>query len=197
MTISAPVFADTVTVGWSTAPFGTPDDAALDILASMLTGHRDPLLTGSLFDRHLVTSLSARQFSHRAGSEFVLYAVCAPGAARQVVAQEIERIVRALPSSLDEPGVAQAHAAWKATLLSQLETPAGRAAMLTGQWEAGVEADRLSDWGLSLHVAAARDDLARTAARWLPWSHAVAVTMIADRWAPREGRIEARREAAP
>jgi zinc protease len=78
--LAARVNLPAVTVAWSTPPMQEPDDIALDIVAELLIGHRAGLLRLKLIDElKVATKVSAREYSRRLGSVFVINATAAPG----------------------------------------------------------------------------------------------------------------------
>ena len=67
-------------IAWPSAPVGTPDDAALDVLSTVLTGGRLSRLHRRLvIDEELATSVSSFNDTRVEGGVFWIFAECAQG----------------------------------------------------------------------------------------------------------------------
>jgi zinc protease len=67
-------------IAWPSAPVGTPDDAALDVLSTLLTGGRLSRLHRRLvIDEELATSVSSFNDTRVEGGVFWIFAECAQG----------------------------------------------------------------------------------------------------------------------
>ncbi|MFN6962491.1 MAG: M16 family metallopeptidase [Pyrinomonadaceae bacterium] len=117
---------------WHTVPMGHRDEAALDILASILSAGRGSRLQSKMvFDKQLVQDVFASHFSREIGGSFQITSTARPGKTLNEVEQEIdaeiERIKKEAPSA-DE--VQRALNRIEAQAIFSLQTVNGKADQL-------------------------------------------------------------------
>jgi len=121
---------------WHTPKGGTPDDAALDLVAYILTGARNSRLTQKLvYDLQLATNTAAFQDSKRLDGDFTLLATARPGHALP----EIQRVFDADLLRLAQEGptqreLDQAKNSIEAQFLSGLESTNRKADQLNAYY---------------------------------------------------------------
>ncbi len=86
-----------VTITWPSAPIFTDDDAALDLLSSVLTGGESSRLVRRLVhEAPLAQSVSARQSSRERASEYSIDVVAFPGTDLKKIVRIVDEEVRKL-----------------------------------------------------------------------------------------------------
>jgi zinc protease len=92
--VAANVPAPRVIMVWPTPEMLGPGDEALDVAAQLLAGPRAGFLRTKLINElHLATSVSARQFSRRLGSEFVIEVTAARGHTTAELVRAIDEVL--------------------------------------------------------------------------------------------------------
>jgi predicted Zn-dependent peptidase len=127
--MGAGVSADTVELAFATPPYGTAADAALDVLATLLTNRTGPLYR-ALVGTGLATGVSARQSSHRRGSIFSITAAVSDGGSLEAVETAIERVLTDLSAGVSAADCEREREAVRTSLFLRLETTAARAGAL-------------------------------------------------------------------
>jgi len=117
---------------WHTVKEWAPDDAALDIAASILAGSRTSRLTQALvYNNPIATTVRARQGSMRLDGDFSVIATARRGLGldtlRRVVDAEMKRLANEGPSARE---LQQAKNSTEAQFLRRIETVRGTADQL-------------------------------------------------------------------
>ena len=98
--IAADVESPVVTIAWPTAAYRTPDDAELDVVASLLSGNRVGWLRWRLVDELRIASrVTAGQSSRGLGSAFAIRAVAQPGHTAAELVDAIDQTLWKLQSA--------------------------------------------------------------------------------------------------
>jgi zinc protease len=186
----APVSRDVVVVAWPAPAVGQPEDAALDLAATVLT---DPQgrLQAELTRTGFVTQVNARESSAARASFFTVSATIADGKSAEEVLRSIRESVRRVGESVTEQECARARAEWTDLLLQRLETSNGRASRLVharpgspDPWDAR----KYDAIGPAAVAAAVRHTLG---------APPVTIVVRRDLSAPKRGVVEGRREGTP
>ena len=143
---------DKMIVAWKTPAYGTKDDAALDVAATVLAGAGNGRLTPLLVATNLAIGVRARQASFRRGSVFAIEVTLAPAVNISRVAQVAQSAVDELARADIANETARARDVWRNATLESLETTWGRAARLITTDIAGEPGPRL-DWGFGRRAA--------------------------------------------
>jgi predicted Zn-dependent peptidase len=118
-----------VWLGWHSPRALTREDAAADVLSTVLTtGKSSRLYRRLLHDKSLAQSVSARQQSLAAQSAFVIEAIARPGVTPEQLLKEIDaelQYIREQPIAQDE--LKRAQALIKTAIVTSVETLSGRA----------------------------------------------------------------------
>jgi predicted Zn-dependent peptidase len=195
--VHAPMVSERLVLAWRTPAYGEDDDAALDLVASALTGQGNVRLTQALIATHLATGFRARQQSERAASVFWIDIHLEPGA-------DPDRVVRATQGAIDDIAVSltadelvEARDVWRYATQIAIEVPWGRA-LLLGSW------DRIGDdpgpgfeWGNGRREALDAHRVSAAAGKWLGASHRVVTMVSSDPSAPIRGVLVRRDEVKP
>jgi zinc protease len=197
LTVDAATTNDLVTLEWRTPSYGTKDDAALDLVATVLAGRGNERLQRTLVAKHLAVRVSAHQESLRRTSFFQIQATVAPGIDERPVVAAIQDAIDDIARSVDPAEVARARDLRRALTLENLESTWTRAAKLVSADAIGVQAGPGFDWGLARYDALEPADVSRAAAAWLSRAHRISTVVLADRRAPLRGVLEFREEGAP
>jgi len=112
---------------WPTPPFFAPDDAALDILASILAeGKESRLYKALVYDQKIAQDVSASQNSAEIASSFWVTATAKPGHTLKeletAIAEELEKIKAEGPAPRE---VERARNGYEASFLYRLQTVGG------------------------------------------------------------------------
>jgi predicted Zn-dependent peptidase len=196
ITVAAPLSAAIVSVAWKTPSYGEPDDAALDLVASALSGPGNERFTRTLVAPGLVSSVEAHQASTRESSLFLVNAWVEPGANPSEVLAEIERMAADVGETLQASEFDHARNLWRASKGS-LEAPWSRAARLASLASIDVWPGPRFDWGRGRHESLTAADVRRAASRWLGREAHVAVFMIPRPGTPMGGWLIGRDEVQP
>ena len=121
---------------WHTARVYSQDDAALDLLAYLLTGAKNSRLTQKLvYDQQIATSVVAFNSGKRLDGDFVIYATARPGHSLPELQTSIDAEIRRLAA--DGPGtreLEQAQNATEASFLNRLEQVADKSNQLNSYY---------------------------------------------------------------
>jgi zinc protease len=165
---------------WRTPAFGTADDHVLDVVARLLAGSPNNILTPALVAPGLATQVAARQASKREGSTFVVTAVVPRTTTVSHVADEAATALAKLalgPSAID---LDSAKVGLRTSILSELETTWGRATRLASLAQTGRLPGPGFDWGIHDYDAIEAADVTRVAKAWLGREHRVTELVYAN-----------------
>jgi zinc protease len=176
----AGVLHDKLLLAWRTPSFGSDDDAALDVVATILGSAGDRGLPKLLVATHRVLGVAARQISFARGSTFMVEITLPPGA-------PLDDILATTQAAIDELGhrdiaaaVAQAQALERARRTERLEFPWARAAELAA-WPPMPDGETPStfDWDVARHEAVRATDVARVVTTFLsPWRRVLGTVLV-------------------
>jgi zinc protease len=196
LTVAAPTSTATVSVAWKTPAYGEPDDAALDLVASALSGPGNERFTRTLVAPGLASGVESRQMSTRASSLFSVTAWVEPGVNPSVVLAEIERMVADVGETLQGSEFDHARNLWRSSKGS-LEAPWSRASRLASLASIDVWPGPRFDWGRGRYETLTAADVRRAASRWLGRQAHVTVFVIPRRGTPMGGLLIGRDEVQP
>jgi zinc protease len=121
---------------WPTLEGWTPDDAALSLVAYVLTGAKNARLTQRLvYDMQIASGVFAYQDGKRLGGDFSVVATAKPGTSlpelQRVIDAEIARLAADGPTARE---LEQAKNSYESGFLSSLERVGGKADQLNGYY---------------------------------------------------------------
>ncbi len=193
--VAARVELPMITVCWPTPADHAPDDAALDIVAQVLTGDRAGWLRWKLVDElKIAAHVWSWQTSRRLGSEFCIDATATRGHTPRELLDAIDAVLGRLQSG--PPDAFSASGAVTGYLVSPLfglEQTAYRAARYAECEEFGVRERCITGW-IARHSTVKAADMSAVAARQLPLAHRVVAEVYPATDAPIAGEL---RDAPP
>jgi zinc protease len=153
---------------WHTTKAYASDDAALDIVAYVLTGAKNSRLTQQLvYEDQLASDIVAFQDSKRLDGDFTVRATARPGHAlpelHQVIEQEIARLATDGPTQRE---LEQAQNSIESSFLNRLERVLAKADLLNGYYYFTGEPDYFAR-DLARYQAVTADDVRRTVSTYL------------------------------
>ena len=148
------------------------DDAALDVLAYLLSGARNSRLTSTLvYDREIAQSVVAYNGSKKLDGDFNIIATARPGLAldtlRLTILRELQRIASEGPSARE---LEQAKNATESGFLNRLEFITAKADQLNSYYHMTGQPDYFAR-DLARYHAVTADDVKRVAATYLLQPH--------------------------
>jgi zinc protease len=188
--VAAHVEQASVTMVWPTVPFYEPGDAELDVVSELLAGPRAGLLRLKLVDTlGIAISVSARQYSKRLGSLFVIHVTAAPGHSPSELIVAIDDVLRNLqkagPNSYLLGGSITGYLLAK---LFAIEGHAARAYLFDRCEEMGTLSTCIDSWTRSyIMLDAAR--ISATAAHELPLDRRLVIESVPAPDAPIAGEV--------
>ena len=192
LAVTAAVPGSQVLVAWRTPALGEKDDAALDLAAAMLSGRGNARLERSLVATQLATAVQARQKSQRRESVFYIRATLAPGASPEELAQAVQATINGLARDVTAVELERSKRLWRDAAAASIETPWGRASRLVTLAKLGAKSGPEFDWGFERYEGIGVSDVATAVSKWLGPAHRIAMSIVADRAAPRSGSLVAR-----
>jgi len=171
---------DTVYLSWQTVPIGAPDEAALDILAQILSGGRGTRLDDRLsYNSSLATDDNAYHWTSEFDGQFVITATAdGPRLSRlkKLAEKEVAKLQQQPPTAAE---VQRARQQLRSDLLDNLEDPVGRARALSDCWRRHGTPDCLAeDW--ARYVAVTPEDVSRVARTWLGTADEVVLSTVPE-----------------
>jgi len=171
-------------LAWITPPLYTPGDAALDVLASILSGGKNSRLYKRLvYDEQVAQSVSAGQQSARLASQFVIDVIPRPGHTveemQKIVDEEIEKLNVRPPDSRE---VERALNQIEASFYSRMERVGsfgGKADQLNAYYAATGNPDYFAE-DLARYRALTSSDIQAIAQRFLPKDRRVELIVMPD-----------------
>jgi zinc protease len=194
--IHASAVDDHIRFAWRTPPLGTRDDAALDIVAAILTGPGGRLAR-RLTAQHLVKSVTARQVSMLRDSVFVIEATLTAGADVDQVIRETQAAVEQITLTATGQETERAQEFYRRRILEMMEPSSGRAQLLVDAEMSGEPAGAGFAWGLRLRETIGAAEVAMAAATHLIPRRRVVAVVYADRRAPVRGVLVHRESVTP
>ena len=121
---------------WHTAKVYSEDDAALDLLAYLLTGAKNSRLTQKLvYDQQIAASVVAFNSAKRLDGDFLVYATARPGHSLPELQTSIDAEIRRLAAEGPSPReLEQAQNATEASFLNRLEQVGDKANQLNSYY---------------------------------------------------------------
>jgi zinc protease len=188
---------DEVRFAWPTPAFGSKDDAALDLAATILSGAGNERLGRSLVAAHLAKSVAVRQQSMRLGSIFAVSITLEPGV-------DVDRVIKITQAAVDDLArgptteeVARARDHWRGRARETLESTWGRIALLIDGELTGDHPGPGFDWCVQRHAALEPADIGQAVARQLVPARRVVTAIYATPGAPLRGILVRREEVSP
>ncbi|MBN2197203.1 MAG: insulinase family protein [Polyangiaceae bacterium] len=166
-------------LAWLTPPLYAPDDAELDILATVLShGKTSRLFQPLVYEKKVAKDVSAYQASHQLTSFFLVQATAAP----DVNVDELHReLMAALRAALDTPPteaeLTAAVNAYKKDYYARLESVVERAGLLSTYFHKLGTADYLTQ-DLERYAHTTSDQVAAAARRYLDLERHVRVDIV-------------------
>jgi len=154
-------------LAWRTVPHGHPDEPALDVLASILSGGRGTPLDDALYYRSdLATDMGTWTHNGRLGGEFVVYTVSDDQDLEDLAAVIDAELTRVRQTPVDDEAIARVVAGWRSAFVREIEDRAALAGHLADcvvtAGSAGCRADELARY-----LAVTPADVQRVAQTWL------------------------------
>ena len=171
-------------LAWITPPSYAPGDAALDVVASVLTGGKNARLYKRLvYDMQIAQSVSAAQQSGRLASEFVIDVIARPGHTieelQKIIDEELEKL-KAAPPDMRE--VERALNQIEASFYGQMERVGsynGKADQLNAYYAFTGNPDYFAE-DLARYQALAPSDIQAIAQRFLPLDRRVELVVMPE-----------------
>ena len=168
-----------VHMAFHTPAFYADGDAAMDVLASVLTrGKSSRLYQPLVYDKRVAKNVDAYQVSRALGSMFVVEATAAPGVEIDELATELEGALRqalTTPPSDDEMERALNH--WRKSFFGRVESTLSRAQLLSAYYHLLGDADWVTK-DLKRYTDLKPADVAAQAKRWLIVDEAVRIDIV-------------------
>ena len=163
---------------WHTTRVYSQDDAALNILAYLLTGAKNSRLTQKLvYDQQIATSVVAFNSGKRLDGDFIIYATARPGHSlpelQATIDAEVRRLAAEGPSTRE---LEQARNATEASFLNQLEQVADKSDQLNSYYYFVGTPDYFQQ-DLARHRAVTASDIQRVARQYLG-GHRVVLSVV-------------------
>jgi zinc protease len=166
-------------LAWHTPAVYADGDAAMDVLASVLSqGKSSRLYRPLVYEKRVAKDVEAFQASRALGSMFVVQATAAPGVGIDELARELDGALRqalATPPTDDEMERALNH--WRKSFFGMVESTLSRAQLLSSYFHVLGEADWIAQ-DLKRYTELKPADVAAQAARWLIVEQAVRVDVV-------------------
>jgi zinc protease len=195
--VAAPEFFPMVSLAWRTPVIGSPDDRALDLIATAVAREENNPLNRALVATGLASSVFAREVSARLSSVFIVTATLELGVDPNRVIQAIQGVLDAVARGADPQEVARARSIRERSAQAALETTWGRASQLVLLDAVEAGPGPRFDWGQTFYQSVDTAAVTRAAARWLGRSHRVATIVSVRRAAPIRGVLTGREDDAP
>jgi zinc protease len=168
-------------LGWLTPPMFAPGDAALDVVASILSqGKNSRLYKRLVYDTQMAQDVDAYQQSDVLGSSFIIEVTARPGRTiaeiQTAIDEEIQKLRREPP---DLREVQRAIHQIEASFYQRMERVGsyrGRADQLNAYYFAGGGPDFFAE-DLARYTSLAPDDVQAAVVRWLPADRRVELTV--------------------
>jgi zinc protease len=197
LVLAAPVASQSVVFEWTTPPYGTRDDAVLDVISAVLSGSGNDRLKRALVTPGIASAVTSGQASFRERSIFRIVATIAPGANAGPAIAAVNDALEDLAQTVTPAEVERARRTLRFRNVELLETPWGRAMAMASLARIGLEPGTGFDWGLSRYDDVMAPDARRVVNGWLVGSPRVITAVFPDRTAPISGRLVARDEVGP
>lgn len=163
---------------WHTAKLYSQDDAALDLLAYLLSGAKNSRLTEKLvYNQQIATNVVAFSDAKRLDGDFIIYATAKPGHSlpelQNSIDEEIRRILASGPTSRE---LEQAKNATESSFLNRLEQVGSKANQLNSYYYF-VGAPDYFQQDLARYRAVTAGDVQRVARQYLG-GHRVILSIV-------------------
>ncbi len=171
-------------LAWLTPPAYAPGDAALDVVASILTsGKNSRLYKRLVYDTQMAQSVAAFQQSQALGSSFLIMATARPGHTagemQKAIDEELERLRREPPQPRE---LERAVNEIEASFYRQMERVggfSGVAEQMNGYYFAGGNPDYFAE-DLARFKAVAPNDVQAAVLKWLPADRRVELVVVPE-----------------
>ncbi len=166
-------------LAWNTPALFADGDAALDVLAGVLsTGKTSRLSQSLVYEQKVAKDVVAYQVSRALGSFFVVQATAAPGVSVDVLSQALQA---QLAAALDKPPSADEMARvvnqWRKSFYEQIEGVLSRAQLLSTYYAMTGDPDYIAE-DLARYTTLTAADVHHHAKRWLDLERAVRIDMV-------------------
>jgi zinc protease len=163
---------------WHTVKSYAPDEAALDLLAYLLTGAKNSRLTQKLvYDQQIATNVVAFNDAKRIDGDFMLYATARPGHSlpelQSTIDAEIKRLISEGPTARE---LDQARNATESSFLNRLEQVGSKADQLNSYYYFVGTPDYFQQ-DLARYHAVTAADIQRVARQYLG-AHRVVLSIV-------------------
>jgi zinc protease len=183
-TLTDQVQLERLYLAWLTPPAYAPADAALDVVASILTGGKNSRLYKRLvYDTQIAQDVTAFQDSQGLGSSFLVIATARPGHTaaelQSAIDEEIERLRREPPQPRE---VERALNEIEASFYRQMERVGGfggKANQLNAYYFASGNPDYFAE-DLARYTALTPADVQAALRRWLPADRRVELVVVPE-----------------
>ena len=184
-TVSDRVELPKTVMAWRTPPEGSPGDADLELLASVLgSGKASRLYKALVYDKKLAQSIDVGVQSGRLGSVFIVDAIARPGVSQDALEAAIDAELRRVRAAAVAPAeLARARNGYLFAYTRGLQSLMGRARVLNHyEWLRG------EPGALTARVAELREvtpeSMKKAALAWLPESGRVVLRVVPTKGEP-------------
>jgi zinc protease len=166
-------------LAWPTPAFLDPDDAAMDVVASVMAdGKNSRLYKRLVYDMQIAQSVSAFQASRDLSSEFMIIATPRPGHTvdelKTVIDEEIARLQHEPPTARE---FQRALNQWEASFYDRMEKVANVADELNGYYTRTGDPDWFNE-DRARYLSLSPSDISAAATQFLPKDRRVEVTVV-------------------
>ncbi|MEZ4470796.1 MAG: pitrilysin family protein [bacterium] len=168
-----------VYLAWHSPALYSPEDAALDVLSSILTdGKTSRLYKPLVYEQKVAKDVSAFQASRALGSLYVVVATAAPGQTVDALAQALDgALAEALSTPPTEDELTRALNGWRKGFYGQVESVLSRAQLLSNYLHFTGDADFLAD-DLARYTDLKAADVHAAAKKWLVSDRRVRIDIV-------------------
>ncbi len=168
-----------VVLAWHSPALYADGDAALDVLASVLTdGKTSRLYQPLVYEQKVAKDVSAFQYSRMMGGMFVVEATAAPGKSADEVARALEAaLAKALATPPTDDEVARSVNGWRKSFFQRLEAVLDRAQILSNYLHVAGQPDYL-DRDLGRYTSLSPADVHAAAGRHVQLDRPLRVDIV-------------------
>lgn len=184
--VEAPLRRDQLRVSWPTPPRGSPEEAALDLVAE----HIETRLEEELLDTHLATGVWAADIAYEHAGELSVDVITQRRDGTLVALEAIDRALLALQATpLSEAELAAIVGRMINAEVARLESGTDRALLLGSRIRRAEGGHWSLAWAVERWRAVTPAELQRIAVEWLPQRQRLVLSIAATRDAPYQGRV--------
>lgn len=184
--VEAPLRRDQLRVSWPTPPRGSPEEAALDLIAE----HIEERLEDELVATHLATGVWSADIAYEHAGELSVDVITQRRDGTLVALEAIDRALLSLQSApLTDHEISTLVGRMINAEVARLESGTERALLLGTRVRRAPEGHWSLAWSVERWSAVTPAELQRVALEWLPQRQRLVLSIAATRDAPYQGRV--------